>query len=140
MEHEKRVLAQHHQLDHRADHMRLLASAPAGALRENRHIYVLTHELREFARAFRAHMRFEEEDGYFGRMLVEAPHLHRRIADLEAEHAEFETMLVELLASDDLTLGALQDGIHALLDRIADHEQRENELLQAALYDDVGGS
>lgn len=138
MSRQKRVLTQHHQLDYRADRMRLLASAAAGTLRNNRQVYVLAHELRAFARAFRAHMRFEEEDGYFGEMLVAAPHLQRKVDELRAEHGEFEAMLVELLARDDLALDALQDGIHLLLDRISDHEQRENALLQAALYDEVG--
>jgi hypothetical protein len=90
------------------------------------------------------HFRFEERDGYMKHVLERAPHLHRKVGSLLAEHAEMAQDLVTLIGaaapmSNNTPLsGAFRHRVRQLLSKIRVHEAHETDLVQEAANEELG--
>lgn len=96
--------------------------------------------LDEFRRRLLRHFQLEEQGGLLDGLVAAEPRFERRVAKLRSDHVEFRLRVAELEAE-------VVDGgwavVHArfLVFRrdLAVHEQAENELLQRAHLEDIGG-
>jgi iron-sulfur cluster repair protein YtfE (RIC family) len=82
-----------------------------------------------------AHFEGEEQSGLFEQIMEEAPEQAHECQKLCDEHAGLLKQVDELRAADagTRTDPAWGKGVRALLDALADHEARENEILTRAL-------
>jgi hypothetical protein len=90
------------------------------------------------------HFRFEEKDGYMKQVLDRAPHLHRRVQSLLAEHGQMACGLELLiaagsaLAGDQVPSDAFRHQVRQLLVIVRAHESAENQLVQEAANRELG--
>jgi len=86
-----------------------------------------------------------EEQGWFDDVLEPCPHLSKQVAEIEAEQRELCKSLEHLRHRIDMDLplarlaseleGDLADWVHLMME----HNRREGELMQDALYTEIGG-
>lgn len=101
--------------------------------------------LDHLGRGLRLHFDHEERDGSLVRALEVAPRFHRRANSLRAEHSNFLACAADLQRHAQRADRSAQrwrsvrDGFSALRGALADHERAENEIVQSAWHDDLGG-
>src|SRR6516225_10090607 len=81
------------------------------------------------------HFRFEEQDGYMDAARKRQPHLERVIQELLDEHRQLSRSLDGLIEGAEVTShvdDALLQDIRAWVQRVRQHEARENALMQNA--------
>ena len=85
--------------------------------------------------------RGEEQNGYMDAMRKREPRLERTIEQLAAEHGQLKQSLDALVreagAATSLS-GTLQNEIREWVERVRQHEIRENDLVQDAFNLDIG--
>ena len=97
--------------------------------------------LDDFRQRLFAHLHREETTGVLERALVVAPHFARRVERLRHEHRDLRQLadgLVAQAGGGDWTL--TRRCFVAFRDVLRAHEQGENEVLQRAYLEDLGGS
>jgi hypothetical protein len=99
-----------------------------------------------FQRHLERLLALEESDGFLDTLLSCAPHLGRATAALRAEHDSFRSearrvvqQLERLQATDVDALEKVGGELVALLNRIAQHNRKEQALLLEAFGRDEGG-
>jgi hypothetical protein len=101
----------------------------------------MTARLDEVRQHLADHFRFEEHNGYMQAVLARAPHLARKVEQLGAEHGTVARDLAALL-HEARSSAALDDAflakVRAWLDRVRDHEARENILVEDAFNREFG--
>ena len=102
-------------------------------------------ELSAGLRAARAHIarhfRFEEQNGYMDAVRKRQPRLERAIQQLADEHGQLKQSLDALLgeAKSAISLDdAFRERIRQWIERVRQHEMRENDLVQDAFDLDIG--
>jgi hypothetical protein len=87
------------------------------------------------------HFRFEEQNGYMSDVRKQKPHLERAVQQLAAEHRQLAQGLAGLIdkawAASSLD-DALGEEVRQWIERVRQHEHRENELVQDAFNIDIG--
>jgi hypothetical protein len=87
------------------------------------------------------HFRFEEQDGYMDTLRKREPRLDRAIAQLAEEHRQLAQSLNELIKeaalASDISV-SLRQQIRGWIERVRQHEIRENEFVQDAFNLDIG--
>ena len=87
------------------------------------------------------HFRFEEQNGYMDTVREREPRLERAMHQLAEEHGELRKSLDGLIkeAGDATSLGdGLREAIRTWIERVRQHEARENDLVQDAFDLDIG--
>jgi len=87
------------------------------------------------------HFRFEEQNGYMDAVRKREPRLERTIHQLAEEHGQLRQSLEALIgeARGVTSLGdTLREGIQGWIERVRQHEFRENNLVQDAFNLDIG--
>jgi hypothetical protein len=104
------------------------------------HLGALLRPLRE---AFAEHRAATEGDaGLYAEVLVDAPRLANTVGGLVAEHRVIDTAIQRLAAvADEITVDAeaLRRGALEVLDELAQHRQRDSDLVYEAYTTDIGG-
>ncbi|HZZ79205.1 MAG TPA: hemerythrin domain-containing protein [Gemmataceae bacterium] len=89
------------------------------------------------------HFRLEEQGGYMDNMQMREPRLERTIAKLAAEHQELREALEEIrneaAAARDID-DVLRYKVRTWIDRLLQHEQHENDVVQDAVDSDFGAA
>ena len=88
------------------------------------------------------HFRFEEQNGYMDAVRKREPRLERTIQQLVEEHGQLRRSLDALIgeATAATSLGdTLREEIREWIERVRQHEIRENDLVQDAFNLDIGG-
>lgn len=97
-------------------------------------------QLYEYRQLFCDHLANEEQEGLLELAITEAPHLARRVERLLADHERLRNRMETLLAS-----AAVSSWVHihvafiAFRDELRQHERAEDDLMQHAYLDDLGG-
>ena len=92
-----------------------------------------------------AHFAFEEAGGYLSEALAVAPRLSRRAAALQRDHGKFAARFAKLatfareLRETDEGWDYLGVAIREFSRELRFHELEENQLVQEAFLDDLGG-
>ena len=101
--------------------------------------------LRAHLEATRAHLvehfRFEEVDGYMTAVRTREPRLERTVDELANEHGQLLSSLDALLAETATDLGldqAMRAKVSQWINRVRQHEARENHLIQDIFNLDIG--
>lgn len=87
------------------------------------------------------HFRFEEQNGYMEAVRKRAPHLERVIQHLLKEHRQLAESLDALIAKTEEGKGQdtpLLEEIREWIERVRQHESRENLLVEDAYNLDIG--
>jgi hypothetical protein len=87
------------------------------------------------------HFRFEEQNGYMDAVRKREPRLERMIQQLAEEHGQLRRSLDALIgkAAAATSLGdTLREEIREWVERVREHEDRENDLVQDAFNLDIG--
>jgi hypothetical protein len=101
--------------------------------------------LRELESQLSAHFEYEEAGGYLAEALAVAPRLTRRAQRLRGEHSWFSERLVALArrareaGESRGSWAALATGVRRFTCTLRHHELEENQLIQDAFMDDLGG-
>ncbi len=140
MKRSENVLAQHHDLDYAMDRLIMLVMAPNEILDEARSRYILEREQRKLGKVILAHFDYEENEGYMGEVLLNAPQLARQVNALRKDHKDLRTLFQDLETEsyDDGSLNHYKDSIIKALEKVRKHEQAENEVLQNYLVEELG--
>ena len=88
------------------------------------------------------HFRFEEQNGYMDAVRKREPRLERTIQQFVEEHGQLRRSLDALIgeATAATSLGdTLREEIREWIERVRQHEIRENDLVQDAFNLDIGG-
>lgn len=91
------------------------------------------------------HFELEERGGYFSEAAAAAPHLSRRIEELQVDHLEFVARANELveLAQNARSTPVIWDSVAKRLEELTQqlrlHENAENELILIVSHQDLGG-
>lgn len=118
-----------------------LSHTPGGVERAQ-----FTRLLDEVALHCRRHMEFEEQGGYFTGVLERMPGLSDAVAQLRAQHVTLLAELTDCIAAarqvSDITPlpEPLLERFRSWIEQLRTHELQENDLTQAAYYDDVGSA
>ncbi len=119
--------------------VRRLLEAPVDVTRDRRLVILLellTIEVRE-------HREFEEEGGYLAPVMDLLPQRQNAVAQLQREHALLQAGLADALACLRTCVNGadfrdrIAPRLDQWLDRLHDHEQRENLLVQEAFNTDI---
>jgi hypothetical protein len=102
----------------------------------------LLRELQELTALLTEHFEHEERGGYLDFVANKHPRLTHQIDALAAQHDDIRERLATLAVEfgEAGTLEALRGSLAALARAVDMHEHAETELIQSALYDDVGPS
>jgi hypothetical protein len=133
-------------------HVSLRATAHAleeflgGLLREGGDVHAATARgrLGEFFGQIVEHLRSEEREGRLAMALARAPHWQRKADLLRGEHSRFRASLAALVADAERAGGtndwiSVQRRFAAFRRAFMAHEALENEILQRAYLEDMGG-
>jgi iron-sulfur cluster repair protein YtfE (RIC family) len=92
------------------------------------------------------HFAHEEQAGFLENALQAAPRLSRRAGHLKGAHEKLSSLLNRLTeraeraaVDDDEAWRAIAAQFESFRERLRDHEHEEDELIQQALLDDLGG-
>jgi hypothetical protein len=91
----------------------------------------------------RAHMEFEERDGYLAPVQQQMPTMSAAIEQLREEHPLLQSRLAQILTDARVEPGVymfreeISPRLEQWLDSMRDHERRENLLVQEAFNTDV---
>lgn len=124
---------------------RALARAVAGVRKEladDPTSLAVRGELVALLRHLEAHFEYEEEGGYMDAVLELAPHRGDEVAALRAEHDRLREAFAALVDGERLDEHAPEDvraRANAALESLAEHERRENALVQETLLRESGG-
>ncbi len=134
------TLAEHEDLLRRYDRLYVLASAERGVVPEPRLRQLLERELEGFQRFLLAHMRAEEEGGYFPEVAQRRPTLTPKLSTLKEDHGRIRRELELLLsqARETPPLADLTRSIKKVLHHVRAHEHAETALLQRVFTNDLG--
>ena len=105
----------------------------------------VTKLLRTLCDDLRAHFRNEEEQGFFSQITDHAPRLTSHADSLCGEHLEMLLDAEALAKQSEMGDGtdrwrqALSEAFHSLSKQLMHHESEENQLLQQAYSEDIGG-
>ncbi|HUH03532.1 MAG TPA: hemerythrin domain-containing protein [Kofleriaceae bacterium] len=140
MEATNRIVREHLGLRVRLDRLYALAAAPSDVLSRARWMALLATELRELTDVLTEHFAYEEQGGYLSIIGNKHPRLDRQIAALAAQHDQIREQLgaTALDLGRGSTLEALRGSLAAVARAVDDHEHAESELIQSAMYDDIG--
>jgi hypothetical protein len=101
--------------------------------------------LRKLEHRLPAHFEYEETGGYLAEALAVAPRLIRRAKRLRGEHSRFSEQLI-ILTSRAREAGetpgswaAIATGVRKFTYALRQHDLEENQLIQDAFMDDLGG-
>jgi hypothetical protein len=86
------------------------------------------------------HFRFEEQNGYLDSVRKREPRLERTVQQLAEEHGQLRQSLDALIreARAATSLGhTLRDEVREWIERVRQHESRENDLVQDAFNLDI---
>src|SRR5579871_6847941 len=89
-----------------------------------------------------SHFRLEEKGGYMDAVRDREPRMQHAVSQLGIEHGQLMQSLNGLVTRASRAAGAdetLCEDVLQWLDRIRNHEHRENELIQEAFNTDLGG-
>ena len=87
------------------------------------------------------HFRFEEQNGYMHAVRAREPRLERAIHQLAEEHRQLARSLEALIerARDTTSLDdRFRDEVREWVERVRQHEARENDIVQDAFNLDIG--
>jgi iron-sulfur cluster repair protein YtfE (RIC family) len=88
------------------------------------------------------HFQFEEQNGYMGAVRLREPRLEHAIRQLAEEHRQLtqslDTLMTNAKAAAHVTDEFCQE-LHAWVERVRDHEARENQLVQDSFNLDITG-
>ena len=87
------------------------------------------------------HFRFEEQNGYMEAVLKREPRLERAIQQLAEEHrslAQSLAVLVERAKAGTSLDDPFREEVRGWVERVRQHEARENEVVQDAFNLDIG--
>jgi iron-sulfur cluster repair protein YtfE (RIC family) len=102
----------------------------------------LKDHLRRAQKHISEHFRFEEQDGYMELVRKREPRLERAIQELQEEHRQLAQSLEALMAQVERLEQpdpAVCQRISNWIERVRQHEHRENELVQDAFNLDIAG-
>jgi len=95
-----------------------------------------------FRRQLLEHFAFEEENGVLEQAAASAPRFARRIDGLRSQHVELRARIEALVPrreNDGVGWARLHESFVAFRRTLLAHEQAENDLLQRAYLEDLGG-
>lgn len=97
-----------------------------------------------FRRRFMDHLEAEESDGCLERAVAREPRFSRRAQELRKEHRDLRALvgaIAAILGSELATRGwaRVHAGFVAFRRVLHDHERAENDVLQLAYLEDIGG-
>jgi hypothetical protein len=130
-----------------------LGRAHEGLLEDLRHLEGAAHPaaaegldgLRARLAATRAHLaahfRFEEQNGYLDAVRKREPRLERAVQQLADEHRQLAESLEGLVREAGAATSLedpLRQEVRAWIERVRQHEARENDLVQDAFNRDIG--
>jgi hypothetical protein len=87
------------------------------------------------------HFGFEEQNGYMDAVRKREPRLEREVQELAEEHGQLRQSLDALIGQTRAATSvsdALRDKIREWIERVRQHEFRENDLVQDAFNQDIG--
>lgn len=95
--------------------------------------------LSELRQALEAHFFLEESGGYLSGVLALAPERSLAVARLESDHSRMQGSLAALLCEALVARSRedLRKNVSAFFDVLADHERRENELVQSTILAEI---
>lgn len=135
-----RIVREHLELRVRLDRLSVLAAAPSDVLPRARWMALLAQELRDLTSTLTEHFAYEERGGYLPIIGNKHPRFAHQIEALAAQHDQIRAGLAD--AAHEVSAGGTVEALRASLARIAravvDHERAESELIQSAMYDDIG--
>jgi len=132
------VRDQHHKLQ------RILARAQRLSNRPRVNPLELWACFNELAQAVDTHFRTEEKNGWFKRIVIDAPHVARRTAELCDEHRLLRKMVFDLVREiSSLTAPAempshISEAFTEFHTKFLRHERKEDELLEDVYNNDHG--
>jgi len=88
------------------------------------------------------HFRFEEQNGYMDEVRKREPRFERAIQHLAAEHRHLAQSLETLIGAAKTAASldeTLRDAVRRWVNDVQQHEIRENDLVQDAFDQDIGG-
>lgn len=88
-----------------------------------------------------AHFHFEEVDGYMDAVRRQAPQFERVVNQLAEEHIQLMQSLdslIEFLSAASTVDEPIRDRVRQWIDRVRQHEARENDVVQEAALMDIG--
>lgn len=103
----------------------------------------LVARLLEFRSATRQHFDGEEAPGgFYENVILSAPRHQAALEDLREEHGRFlmeaERLTLTARECPDEELDRLRTDVRSLVERLDDHEARENEILLEVMNTDLG--
>jgi hypothetical protein len=87
------------------------------------------------------HFRFEEQNGYMDVVRKREPRLERAIQQLADEHRQLAQSLAALIEEGRMAASLearFRDEVRAWVDRVRQHEAREDDLVQDSFNLDIG--
>jgi DNA-binding transcriptional ArsR family regulator len=87
------------------------------------------------------HFRFEEQNGYMDAVRKREPRLERTIQQLAEEHRQLAQSLAVLLEQARAATSLddpFREAVRRWIERVREHEARENDLVQDAFNLDIG--
>lgn len=125
----------------RIDRLWALLHAPSHVLKRSVWKRLLLHEAGRLREMTEEHFAREEEGGYLAELLGDRPHLAGQARALLDEHEVARARLEKLdaLLAGEPTVEALRARLRDIVTLLSRHESRENELVQQATHDDLGG-
>ena len=100
--------------------------------------------LEEFRRRLLSHLDAEERSAILERAASHEPRFARRVAELRLQHEELRRIVTELAtaapaAAVEASWSEFRARFGAFRQTLDEHERGENEILQSAYLDDLGG-
>ena len=139
-------LMEHQILQHVKDALRITLGWETESVGLPRKLSSVQFTLQSLRRHLERVMNLEEEDGYMVVVGEVKPNLYQQALSLRKEHRELRDSLARIVPKleritprDEEPFNEACSSLAALLDRIDRHDRQETELLQTALYDEIGG-
>lgn len=137
---------EHKSLNHIKAALRVILDWKVPSIGVPRKLSSVRFAMQSFQRHLERLMNLEEEGGYLVIVGESKPHWCPKVEALRSEHDQFRATVRDLIPEihslspeDEQRLIKICDEIASLLGRIDRHDQKEAELLQAALTLDEGG-
>jgi hypothetical protein len=144
--HASQCLMEHQILQHVKDALRITLGWETGSVGLGRKMSSVQFTMQSLQRHLERVMNLEEENGYMVVVGEAKPNLHTWAVTLRNEHRELRDSLSRIVPRlesgndrDRQRFDEVCQELGALLERIDRHDKQETDLLQTALYDDIGG-